>query len=49
MFLTMTWKFSLSRTRTPSSRVISAVERERRSREEKAADNSMVWKVDKNL
>ena len=48
MFLTMTWKLSLSRTRTPSSRVISAVVRER-SRTEKAADNSMVCKVDKNL
>ena len=39
-----TWKLSLSRTRTPSSRVISAEERESSSREEKV-DNSMVWKV----
>ena len=46
--LTMTWKFSLSRTRTPSSRVISAVERER-SRKGKAADNSMVCKVETRI
>ena len=46
IFFSMTWKFSLSRTRTPSSMVISAVERER-SRKGKAADNSMVCKIGK--
>ena len=44
IFFPKTWKLSLSRTRTPSSMVISAVEREM-SRKEKAADNSMVCKV----
>ena len=47
IFSPKTWKFSLSRTRTPSSMAISAVERET-SRKEKATDNSMVCKVGKN-
>ena len=43
----MTWKLSLSRTSTPSSKVISAlvvVKEETRSRKERAG-NSMVCKV----